>query len=383
LGPEDAIDPDEEVPPHERPFKDPGFKFGDPEGAWHVHLWWRAQLRWSDPFDGTPRTLEGLRIPPGEDFDLRRSRFKIRGHLIDPRIGFYFEHELGRPHPLLDLRLDLRLGRELRMRVGQFKVLYNRERVDSSGKQQFVERSVANYAFTLDRQRGANLYRRFRKGTIADSVVTLGVFEGDGRNPGPRGGDPMIMVRWQWQMLGENVPFTQSDWEFTQRAALSLSLAGARVRGPYTRYSTSGGGQLSGFESGGVERYTLEQWQQGFAWKWNGWSAQQEYHEKHIQDHETGRRSMLRGGYAQIGKAWAVRGVERRLPLELAFRYARVDWENTPQDRDQKEYSMVGNLFLRGHDSKFSMELSRVALTEQDRGSDAETRVRLQWDVSF
>ena len=31
---------------------------------------------------------------------------------------------------------------------------YNRERVDSSGKQQLVERSISNYWFTVDRQPG-------------------------------------------------------------------------------------------------------------------------------------------------------------------------------------------------------------------------------------
>lgn len=216
-----------------------------------------------------------------------------------------------------------------------------------------------------------------------DSVVTAGMFEGDGRDPGPRGKEPMVMARWQWQMLGENLPFTQSDWAFTERAALSVSLAGVRVRGPYTRFSTSGGGQLSGFETGDDERYTLEQWQQGFAWKWQGWSAQQEYHEKRIHDHASGRRSLLSGGYAQLGKAWAVRGGQGSYPLELALRVARVDWENTPQDRDQKEISIVGNFYLHGHDNKFSVELSQLKMAEDGSGEAAETRLRLQWDVSF
>ena len=98
-----------------------------------------------------------------------RQSSKTSSHVFDPRIGFYYEHELTGDRPLLDLRVDLALGREWYLRAGQFKVLYNRERVDSSGKQQFVDRSIANDAFTLDRQRGVNLFKRLAAGSAASS----------------------------------------------------------------------------------------------------------------------------------------------------------------------------------------------------------------------
>jgi phosphate-selective porin OprO and OprP len=89
------------------------------------------------------------------------------------------------------------------------------------------------------------------------------------------------------------------------------------------------------------------------------------------------------GGYAQLGKAWPFHWNERARACELAMRLARVDWDDTFPDRTQDEYSVVGNLFIAGHDNKLSAELSRVSLDEAPGGDRDETRIRLQWDVSF
>ena len=57
----------------------------------------------------------------------------------------------------------------LQFKFGQWKANYSRERVDSSGKQQFAERSIVNRVFTLDRQKGAMVTGRLMKGTLGDS----------------------------------------------------------------------------------------------------------------------------------------------------------------------------------------------------------------------
>lgn len=360
-----------------------GIDFGEEAGAWYANVWLRLQTRYSNPFDSDPRTVAAFDDLPGADLGIRRARLKSEGHLFARWFGYYFEHELSGDHPLLDLRLDLTPRDDLRFRVGQYKVLYNRERVDSSGRQQFVERSISTYAFTLDRQRGATVQKHFAPGTRADQWWFIGVMEGDGRDPGPKGDEPMVLARWQWQFLGRALPFQQSDFSFSPLPLASFSLAAATVRGPYTRYSSSGGGQLDGFEAGGDERYTLEQWQQGFAWKFNGWSIQQEYHEKYIDNHETGQRSELNGGYAQLGKAWMINGKTWSKPLELAIRYARVNWRGIPIERDQQEWTMAANLYFQGHDNKLTADVSRIGVDEVGGDAADDIRFRIQWDWSF
>ena len=63
----------------------------------------------------------------------------------------YFEHDQP-SNALLDLRTTFKLSDALTLRIGQWKSDHIRERVDSSGKQQLVERSISNYWFTVDRQ---------------------------------------------------------------------------------------------------------------------------------------------------------------------------------------------------------------------------------------
>ncbi len=361
-----------------------GLEFMSPSKRFYINPWLRSQFRYSDPFDSDPLTRDDFENEPGEDLAVRRARIKVEGYIFNPKIGFYYEHELSGDHPLLDLRLDLDLRNDIQMRIGQHKILYNRERVDSSGKQQFVERSISTYAFTLDRQIGATFAKGFMAGTKYDNWLFLGLNKGDGRgNLDDHGTKPMLLARWQWHFLGETLPFSQSDLKFRQKPAASLAFATAQVRGPYTRYSSSGGGQLDGFESGGDERYTLQQFLQEFAWHFDGISIQQEFHIKKIEDHETGIRSTLQGGYAQVGKLWAVKWHDRSFALEGAVRIARVDWDTVNPDRVQDELTFATNLFLNGHNNKITADISQIRLQNDLTGKDEDVRFRLQWDVSF
>ena len=360
-----------------------GLLFESEDGRFRFNPWLRGQFRYSHPLQGDLLDSGQLSDPPGGEFELRRARLKIEGHVFSPMLGFYYEHELSGDHPLLDLRLDLDPGDGLSARIGQYKVLYNRERIDSSGKQQFVERSIATYSFTLDRQIGATLAKRSLEGSAFDNSLMLGLFEGDGISPAARGGAPMAVARWQWQFLGRELPFSQGDIKPREEAAASLSFGAAGVRGPYTRFSSAGGGQLRGYAAGGDERYSLRQYLQEFAWQYRGYSIQQEYHLKLITDHESAQSSELRGGYAQFGKAWRIDWQVLPFVWELAVRLARVEWDKTLLDRTQREYSLVGNVFFSGHDNKLSFELSELELQETGQPGVEETRVQLQWDISF
>jgi phosphate-selective porin len=361
-----------------------GIEYTSPNKRFFINPWLRGQFRFSEPFDSDPRTSEEFQNAAGHDSKIRRARLKIEGYMFSPRTGFYYEHELSGDHPLLDIRLDLKLRDDIKMRIGQHKILYNRERVDSSGKQQFVERSISTYAFTLDRQIGVSLTKGFMAGTTFDNWLMLGVNKGGGR--GKLDGhwkNPMLLARWQWNFLGEVLPFSQSDLKLRQQPAASLAFATARVRGPYTQYSSSGGGQLDGFESGGDERYTLQQFLQEFALQFDGLSIQQEYHIKKIKDHETGERSTLQGGYAQVGKLWVVSWFDKNYAVEGALRVAHVNWDTASPGRVQDEITFATNLFLNGHNNKLTADISQIRLKDDLTGKFKDIRFRLQWDVSF
>ena len=94
-------------------------------------------------------------ISPKIPLKLADLRMKIGGHAYEPWLKYYFEVDLQPTREIddssskasarvIDWRIDVAKYKEATLRLGQWKINYNRERVDSSGKQQFVERSIAN-----------------------------------------------------------------------------------------------------------------------------------------------------------------------------------------------------------------------------------------------
>src|SRR5690606_2216286 len=121
---------------------------------------------------------------------------------------------------------------------------------------------------------------------------------------------------------------------------------------------------------------------------WRGLSAKHEFHVKRVRDRDVppgmpGRETVLRGSLTQLG--YFPHGLIPVIPeeLEIAARFAHVnpvvgvggDW--------QTETSGVINWFFAGHANKLSLEGSFLTVAEPGAGSSGQTRVRLQWDVSF
>ncbi|MEJ2582773.1 MAG: porin, partial [Acidobacteriota bacterium] len=141
------------------------------DGNYHAHIELRAQLRmthrdFDDPIAPSPEESDS-------QFTINRARFKLRGHAYRPWLEYYLEYDFVNSW-LLELRFTLRASDGLRLRVGQWMVPYNRGRVDSSGKQQFVERSIVTPRFTLDRQQGGRCSAACGRGRTPTSGTTWG-----------------------------------------------------------------------------------------------------------------------------------------------------------------------------------------------------------------
>jgi hypothetical protein len=304
------------------------------------------------------------------------------GHAFRPWLGYYFEYDFVRP-ALLDLRFTLKASDGLQVRVGQWKVPYNRERVDSSGKQQFAERSIVTPWFTLDRQQGANLFGRLWSGRRADSWYNLGVYSGTGRGGEGSIEQPLILGRWQWNFLKRDLPFSQSDLKFHDPPAGTIAVAAASWQGPYTAFSTAGGGGLPGYPVGQSDSYKVEQAVLETAFMYRGFSWQQEVHGKRIKTVATGDVTELVGWYAQVG--YFFHGVAEWFPpnLEVAFRLAQVDPDVALEADHLGEATLAFNYFFYGHRNKLTLDISRINDRSAEIGKRIEKRIRLQWDVSF
>jgi len=361
---------------------DNGLRLESGDGNFKARIRFRAQTRGSSlSSEDLAGEDDGLEEASG--FRVQRARFKIDGHVYRPWLEYYLEYGIARG-AMLTFQFDLQSTEKIGVRVGQYKVLYNRERVDSSGAQQFADRSIVNSPFTLDRQQGLTVMGRLFAGTLADSSYAGGVFTGSGR-----GGDlendhrPMYIGRWQWNFLKRDLPFSQSDIRRRKEPAASLAFAGASSHGEFTRFSSSGGGQLPGFEGGDADRYKLKQWLAEFAYHGKGLSIQSEYHWKEIDDTVDNVVSDFSGWYAQAGYFLHEAFDSFPEPLEIAFRYARVDSGEgivLPSDR---ELIIGGNWFFNGHNNKLTLDYSVLKSTLHLGSEDTGWRVRAQWDISF
>ena len=208
--------------------------------------------------------------------------------------------------------------------------------MDSSGNQQFADRSIVTPTFTLDRQRGIAVFGHVAGGTAADSWYNIGVFAPLGRSGHEDYGHPLLLGRWQWNFLGRDLEFSQSDLKFRGSPAASLALSAASFRGPYTSFSSAGGGELEGFEPGARDRYSVQQWMFETAWQYRGFSWQQEWHDKRVNDTLQGR-TRLEGGYLQAGMLPHGYWPQAPESLEFALRYAQVDPDLSRPDDLQTE----------------------------------------------
>lgn len=101
---------------------------------------------------------------------VRRLRFKFTGFVVNPRLTYYIQLSVARgdmdwrgpdmstvnnsPNVVRDAVIYYQLTPKLRLGFGQTKLPGNRQRVISSGDQQFPERSIVNAAFNIDRDFG-------------------------------------------------------------------------------------------------------------------------------------------------------------------------------------------------------------------------------------
>ena len=360
-----------------------GFELSTADGNYKLQLQSRLQFRYSYPFDTDPVTFSDFQKEETQTFKINRARLKVGGNVFEQWIKFYWEYDLPGGN-LLDFRLMIEKYKFLQVKVGQWKIHYNRERIISSGKQQTVERSILTRPFTIDRQQGISFYGRIKANSILDFNYWFSVLTGTGR--GSRSNDDnhlMFISRLQWNCFGRELGFTSSDTEYHEEPVGSIAMAGVTNRSPYTRFSTSGGGQLEGFEDGEAGQYRVNQFLIETAFMFKGLSWQQEFHWKEINDKINNELTTMLGNYIQIGYFFYYIWHAIPKPLETAFRYAIYNPHTAITNNSRHEYSFSINWFFKEHLNKLTAEISYLDLQRTLNEIVDGFRFRLQWDVSI
>lgn len=368
--------------PSENPFSygDKGLQFDD--GTGNNFLWFgvRVQTRWSGS-RVTDDEVPGAPVSSSDELAINRARMKLGGHVLRPALTVYSEYDLVGDF-LLDLRATYEFTDWLSVRIGQWKSPFNRERIDSSGAQQFVERSVVTPWFTIDRQQGVVFSGRLAPESRVDTSYWFGWLTGAGRGGDADDAEGLWLARLQWNVTGRVLGFSQSAISRPREAAGSIAIGAVSGKSGFTAYSSAGGGQLPDFSDGAPDRYRIEQLMIETAWQHGGFSWQQEIHWKQIEDTEAGGRTRLIGAYAQAGMFFSDLYGAFPDPLELAIRVAAVDPDRGRSGASEKELTLGANWFFKGHRNKLTLDLSRVDRRDAP-DTNRSNRVRLQWDWSF
>jgi hypothetical protein len=127
-------------------------------------------------------------------------------------------------------------------------------------------------------------------------------------------------------------------------------------------------------------QFAINQAVQEFAFKYRGFSLQQEFHVKEVTNKSTQTKTTLLGAYAQAGyfPHYMIDVIPQ--PLEIAFRYAFVDPNDTNRSDVIREQTVAINWFFAGHRNKLTLDASHLS---QAGERTPEDRIRLQYDVSF
>jgi len=359
-----------------------GFEFADRSGNYLMNLEFRGQFRLSYPTDNDPVSLSDYQDEQVK-LGIKRARLKVGGHSFKPWFKYYLEYELFSSN-LLDFRLMYEKTPWLKVKVGQWKVQYNRERIISSGKQQTVDRSILTRVFTVDRQQGVSVFGHIEGERLLNFNYWFSVFMGTGRGQLENDDNHlMYMSRLQWNFMGRSLNFSGSDIEYHDEFVGLLAFAGVTNRSPYTRFSQSGGGQLEGFEEGAASQYRVNQLMQESAGKYKGFSWQQELHYKQIRDHVNNNVTEMAGNLVQVGyffhHLWNVIPNSVELYGRQAFYLPDISVSNLLQ----KEFSFGFNCFVYGHRLKLTGEASHLHSDYNSNVSMDGWRYRFQLDVSF
>lgn len=229
-----------------------GLEFESKDKLFSLALRLRAQFLYQveRPFNKE----DGKREDPTQNLTIRRARIVFGGHMWGEKTQYKVElaiapadlgmtHVSGTDNPpitnrdnyvsrslLLDWYMQFNQIRDLNFRIGQYKVPFSRDRVVSSGDLQFVDRTLLNQEFNLDRDIGFDFRSKDLFGLGNKVRYYLGVYNGDGHSEYElRDFGLMYLGRLEFLPLGKYDDYSQSDLGRTPKPGLSVGVAYARV----------------------------------------------------------------------------------------------------------------------------------------------------------
>ena len=338
---------------------------------------------------------QGIQNPATDNWDdrllIRRARLKFEGFAYSPKLTYKIEvglsnSDIGSDIPdktnnadnvILDAVARWNFAPGLELWAGQTKLPGNRERVVSSQKMQFVDRSLLNSQLNLDRDVGLQLHHQHQVGNMV-LRETGAISMGEGRDiTVNNAGGYAYTARVELLPFGEfkgGGDYVGGDLEREPTPKLALAASY-----DFNDNASRARGQLGDFLT---EQRDLSTVFVDAMFKYRGFSSMAEYANRSAQDGPvvlrdesgaveetfvTGNAFNIQAGYL-LPSNW-----------EVAGRYTTFNPENETGISAQEQYTLGVSKYIVGHSLKVQ---SDVTLQDQP-GRDNAYQFRLQMELAL
>ena len=314
--------------------------------------------------------------PTESTFKTRRARILASGNLYAPWLKYSTQITLeGSSAAVRDVFMEASYYKWLTPRLGQYKVPFDREFLDTGFNLQLIERSIASSEFSLQRDVGLQVSG---KEIFSSLEYSVGVFNGSGANRDNVDNDYIYVGRLVWSPFSSH-PYSESAVDNPSSPVLSFAVAGAYMPGLEPGERVALAGKLGNTSIVPVES-DVTQWTADLAFKYGGFSLMSGYY----------YRSIDPGVVTSFGKqdAWGyyLQGGYFIIPrhFELAGRYSYIDPDNPEKVSDNKksEFTLGLNYYLSGHNVKTGINYSLFS-TDKQSGNEDEHVVTTSVIVQF
>lgn len=207
-----------------------GVTFDTGDGQFSLTVRGRLQLR----YVAAAASGAGGLGPVTQGLFVRRARLQLDGSFLEHfdyklQLGMSpFDMESDNPNVLRDAQVTWTRFRDVQVRVGQGKVMYDRQRLNSSSALQFTDRSAVTSEFTLDRDVGVHLFSDDLLGWDGRLLYALGLNGGEGRNPDQAGAGLLLSARAGFRPFGAFDDLSEADLSRSPEPRLGIYAGFAR-----------------------------------------------------------------------------------------------------------------------------------------------------------
>ena len=361
-----------------------GFTLTSDDEKFQLSLGGRVQTRYTFT-DGEVNS----KTPDMSKWEVRRMKFWMNGYAYTKDLTYLLQVDFtqGSSSKLLEhAYFNYRLLDEVQLLAGQTKIPFGRQWLNSSGGQQFVDRSTASDMFRPGYDAGVKL-----NGDLLGGLTTyeFGVYGGVGQSTvrAASSNDNAIAARVTVNPFGK-MAYSESDLDNSPKPLLSI---GANYFGDTLKATRTGttttletnnlnfAGTSGWLGKGLSSRFTSSQKidvdTYGFdaAFKWQGFSAQGEY----LLGQANGRGAkgeILRaqGFFGQAGYCIIPK------TLEVAFRYSFVDPDRDTLNDQVTDTAGAVSYYFNKHNLKLQGDVTNSHDQSKNRSDDMIYRLQAQ-----